>query len=97
MGTQKKTFFNGLTVGLIFGDLSGDHDTDAGHTSGLISPLGIDIGLLAGWSFGIGQKFGLIVTPGFAIGRKGFLVVAIGIHYKQSGAIGIVFPLLPLW
>jgi len=83
-------------MGLVFGDLGGNKDKDKGG-SGLISPLGIDIGLLLGWTFGLGRTFGITFTPGIVIGRMGFIVVSIGIHFGQKLGLGFVVPVFPVW
>ncbi len=96
-GSEEKSFvFNALAIGLVFGDLGGGRDKKEGG-SGLFAPLGIDIGLLLGWTFGIGKTFGLSLTPGIVIGRMGFIVVAISIHWQQKVGLGIVIPVFPVW
>lgn len=96
MQLDKSFFFTSLAIGLVFGDLGGNKDKDEGG-SGLISPLGIDIGLLLGLTFGLGRSFGITLTPGIVIGRMGFVVVAIGIHFGQKFGLGFVVPVFPIW
>ncbi len=93
---EKSFFFSNLALGLVFGNLSGGKDKANGG-SGFIAPLGIDIGLLVGWTFGAGRSFGITATPGLVLGRKGFLVVAVGIHLWQKIGLGIVIPIFPIW
>ena len=92
---ERGMFFTSPSIGLIFGDLSGAKEDDKG--SGLTSPLGINIGLLLGWCFGIGRTVGLIFTPGVAVGSMGFIVISIGVHYKQMLGLGIVIPIWKIW
>lgn len=93
---EKSFFFSSFAIGLVFGDLSGGKDKEAGG-SGFVSLLGIDIGLLVGWTFGIGRKIGVAVTPGIVAGRMGFIVVGVGIHLWQKLGFGIIIPIFPIW
>ena len=89
-------FFNAPAIGLIVGNLGGGKDKQKGG-SGLIAPLGIDLAIMLGWTFGIFRTFGFTLTPGIAIGRMGFIVISFGIHYQQRIGLGIVIPIFPLW
>lgn len=93
---DKSFFFAAFAIGLVFGNLGGHKGKDEGG-SGLISPLGIDIGLLLGVTLGLGRSFGVTFTPGIVIGRMGFIVVAIGIHFGQKLGLGFVVPVFPVW
>lgn len=93
---EKSFIFNAPTIGIVFGDLSGDKDKEDGG-SGLIAPLGIDIGLLLGWTLGFGRTFGISFTPGIVVGRMGFVVLAVSIHWKQTFGLGLVVPVIPIW
>jgi hypothetical protein len=57
---------------LIVGTLGGGKDKEKGG-SGLISPFGIDLAIMLGWTFGIFKTFGFTLTPGIAIGRMSIL------------------------
>lgn len=89
-------FFNAPAIGLIVGNLGGGKDKEKGG-SGLISPFGIDLAIMLGWTFGIFKSFGLTVTPGIAIGRMGFIVISIGIHFQRRVGLGLVIPIFPIW
>jgi hypothetical protein len=64
---------------------------------GFISPFGIDLALMLGWTFGIFKTFGFTLTPGIAIGRMGFIIISIGIHFQRRIGFGIVIPIFPIW
>ena len=70
----ESTFFSAPAFGLIVGNLGGGKDKEKGG-SGLISPFGIDLAIMLGWTFGIFRTFGFTLTPGIAIGRRGFIVI----------------------
>ncbi len=89
-------FFNAPAIGLIVGTLGGGKDKQKGG-SGLISPLGIDLAIMLGWTFGIFRTFGFTFTPGIAIGRMGFIVISFGIHFQRRIGLGIVIPIFPIW
>jgi len=89
-------FFNAPAIGLIVGNLGGGKDKEKGG-SGLISPFGIDLAIMLGWTFGIFRTFGFTLTPGIAIGRMGFIVISFGIHYQQRIGLGIVITVFPIW
>ncbi len=89
-------FFNAPAIGLIVGNLAGGKDKERGG-SGLISPLGIDLAIMLGWTFGIFRTFGFTLTPAIAIGRMGFIVISIGIHIQRRIGFGIVIPIFPIW
>lgn len=89
-------FFMAPAIGIIIGSISGSKDKSEGG-SGLISPFGIDLALMLGWTFGIFETIGFTVTPGIAIGRMGFIVISFGIHYKRRIGFGIVIPVFPIW
>lgn len=93
---SESNFFNAPAIGLIVGNLGGGKDKEKGG-SGLISPFGIDLALMLGWTFGIFQKFGFTLTPGIAIGSMGFIVIAVGIHFQRRIGFGIVIPIFPIW
>jgi hypothetical protein len=92
----ESNFFSAPAIGLIVGNLGGGKDKEKGG-SGLIAPLGIDLALMLGWTFGIFKTFGLTFTPGIAIGSMGFIVISIGIHFQRRLGFGIVIPIFPLW
>lgn len=94
--TEKSFLFSSLALGLVFGDLSGGKDKEEGG-SGFISLLGIEIGMLVGWTFGVGRTFGLTVTPGIVAGRMGFVVISFGFHLWQRIGFGVIIPILPVW
>ncbi len=75
-GYGESDFFTAQAIGLIVGDLAGGKDKEKG-SSGLISPFGIDLALMLGWTFGIFKTFGLILTPGIAIGIVGFVIISV--------------------
>jgi len=54
---DESIFFNAPAIGLIVGDLAGGKDKKNGG-SGLISPYGIDLAIMLGWTFGIFKSFG---------------------------------------
>ncbi len=89
-------FFNAPAIGLIVGDLAGGKDKEKGG-SGLISPFGIDLAIMLGWTFGIFKTFGFTLTPAIAIGRMGFIVISFGIHFQRRIGFGIVIPIFPIW
>src|SRR5665811_860771 len=89
-------FFNAPAIGLIVGNLGGGKDKQK-CGSGLIAPLGIDLAIMLGWTFGIFRTFGFTLTPGIAIGRMGFIVISIGIHFQRRIGFGIVIPIFPIW
>jgi carbohydrate-selective porin OprB len=93
---DESIFFNAPAIGLIVGNLAGGKDKEKGG-SGLISPLGIDLALMLGWTFGIFKTFGFTLTPGIAIGRMGFIVISIGIHFQRRLGFGIIIPIFPIW
>ncbi len=93
---DESLFFNAPAIGLIVGDLAGGKDKKNGG-SGLISPYGIDLAIMLGWTFGIFKSFGFTLTPAIAIGRMGFIVIAFGIHFQRRIGLGIVIPIFPLW
>ncbi|MCX9085676.1 MAG: hypothetical protein OIN87_12855 [Candidatus Methanoperedens sp.] len=92
----ESTFFSAPAFGLIVGDLGGGKDKEKGG-SGLISPFGIELAIMLGWTFGIFRTFGITLTPGIAIGRMGFIVISFGIHIQRRIGFGIVIPIFPLW
>jgi hypothetical protein len=92
----ESNFFMAPAIGLIVGNLAGGKDKEKGG-SGLISPLGIDLALMLGWTFGIFKTFGFTLTPGIAIGRMGFIIISIGIHFQRRIGFGIVIPIFPIW
>ena len=89
-------FFNAPAIGLIVGSLAGGKDKEKGG-SGLISPFGIDLAIMLGWTFGIFKTFGFTLTPAIAIGRMGFFVISFGVHFNQRFGFGIVIPIFPIW
>ena len=93
---NESIFFNAPAIGLIVGDLGGGKDKEKGG-SGLISPFGIDLAIMLGWTFGIFKSFGFTLTPAIAIGRMGFIVISFGIHFQRRIGFGIVIPIFPLW
>jgi hypothetical protein len=95
-GYDESNFFMAPAIGLIVGDLAGGKDKEKGG-SGLISPFGIDLALMLGWTFGIFKTFGFTLTPGIAIGRIGFIIISIGIHFQRRIGFGIVIPIFPIW
>ena len=96
MNNGESIFFNAPAIGLIVGDLAGGKDKEKGG-SGLISPYGIDLAIMLGWTFGIFKTFGFTLTPGIAIGRMGFIVIGFGIHFGRKWGLGLVVPVFPLW
>jgi hypothetical protein len=89
-------FFTAPAIGLIVGNLAGGKDKEKGG-SGLISPFGIDLAIMLGWTFGIFKTFGFTLTPAIAIGRMGFIVISVGIHFQRRIGFGIVIPIFPIW
>lgn len=96
MNDDYSNFFMAPAIGIIMGNLSGSKDKSKGG-SGLISPFGIDLALMLGWTFGFLKTFGFTITPGIAIGKMGFIVISFGIHWKQRIGFGIVIPVFPIW